>query len=213
MSLRWAACLSRGTQKKHHGVQSGSADRWDTDNQTGQNMQKKIVGLLVLVAWCSASFAQSKVYRCGNDYTNNEAEAKRRGCVVMEGGNVTVIQSQSQRSSPAQASGSGGRSTSSGTSSSSSSSSSAPSSGASVSSATQSSRDNDARSILETELKSSQDRLANLEVEYNNGYPVRTALELRNPQGYLERTGALKADIERTNSDIENLRREISRLR
>lgn len=172
-------------------------------------MHKKIVGLMVLAACCSASFAQNKVYRCGNDYTNNEAEAKRRGCVVMEGGNVTVIQSQAPRSAPAQTSGGGTRAASQSTAPSSS----AASSGSSVSSATQSSRDNDARSILEAELKSSQDRLANLEVEYNNGFPVRTALELRNPQGYLERTANLKAEIERANSDIESLRREISRLR
>ena len=182
-------------------------------NQKGQNMHKKIVGLMVLAVWCSAAMAQNRVYRCGNDYINNEAEAKRRGCVVMEGGNVTVIQSQSPRSAPLPSSSGSSRATSSGAASSSSSSSSAAAPGSSVSTATQSSRDSDARAILEAELNGAQERLANLEAEYNGGFPVRTALELRNPQGYLERTAALKADIERTNSDIESLRREISRLR
>lgn len=172
-------------------------------------MHKKIVGLMVLAVWCSASMAQNRVYRCGNDYTNNEAEAKRRGCVVMEGGNVTVIQSQSPRSAPMpSSSGSSARAAASGAPAST-----ASTAGASVSSATQSTRDNDARAILEAELKSAQERLANLEAEYNGGFPVRTALELRNPQGYLERTASLKADIERTTSDIESLRREIGRLR
>ncbi|MBS7781434.1 hypothetical protein KHY18_25860, partial [Acidovorax sp. CCYZU-2555] len=56
------------------------------------------------------------------------------------------------------------------------------------------------------------ERMAQLELEYNNGSPERSALELRNPQGYIERTANLKAQIARYQSDIEGLRREISRL-
>ena len=36
--------------------------------------------------------AQERVWRCGNEYTNNAADAQKRGCKVMEGGNVTVVQ-------------------------------------------------------------------------------------------------------------------------
>ena len=36
--------------------------------------------------------AQERVWRCGNEYTNNATDAQKRGCKIMEGGNVTVVQ-------------------------------------------------------------------------------------------------------------------------
>ena len=54
--------------------------------------------------------------------------------------------------------------------------------------------------------------VAELKAEYNDGNPVRTALELRNPQGYPERVAKLKADITRQESDIAGIRRELDRL-
>ncbi|RMX08020.1 hypothetical protein D8I35_02525 [Corticibacter populi] len=164
-------------------------------------MKKTSLGLWCLLAWCSVGFAQERVYRCGNEYTNNPVVAKERNCQPLEGGNVTVIQSSGTRATPpsrpaaapAQAS--------------------SASSASRVADTAQRSRDADARAILEAELKKSEERLAALQTEYNDGYPVRTALELRNPQGYLERTAELKANIERTQADIESIRREIARQR
>ena len=66
--------------------------------------------------------------------------------------------------------------------------------------------------ILQSELAKSQARLNELKTEYNDGNPVRTALELRNPQGYPERVEKLKADITRQESDIAGIRRELDRL-
>jgi hypothetical protein len=48
--------------------------------------------------------------------------------------------------------------------------------------------------------------------EYNNGEPQRNALELRNPQLYMERTAELKASVARSESDLAGIRRELSRL-
>lgn len=165
-------------------------------------MNKKIVGFLLLSVWCGVVLAQERIYRCGNDYTNNAADAKQRGCVVVEGGNVTVIQNQAPRPSTSRSTNAGSREATAGVARAST-----------IPAATQSSRDNDARAILEAELSNKQAKLESLETEYNGGYPVRTALELRNPQGYLERVAALKAEIERTQVDIESLQREIARLR
>ncbi|HWT20214.1 MAG TPA: hypothetical protein VN280_14965, partial [Variovorax sp.] len=38
------------------------------------------------------ALAQERVWRCGNEYTNNSTIAQQKGCKVMEGGNVTVVQ-------------------------------------------------------------------------------------------------------------------------
>ena len=76
----------------------------------------------------------------------------------------------------------------------------------------QRSRDSDARAIFESELRKAEARLAQLNKEYNNGNPERTALDLRNPQLYMERTAEIKANMARTASDIESIRRELGRL-
>ena len=73
------------------------------------------------------------------------------------------------------------------------------------------SRDRDARSILQAELERAQQRLQALQDEYNGGNPVKTALELRNPQVYMERLEALKANIARQEADIAGIQRELSR--
>ena len=48
--------------------------------------------------------------------------------------------------------------------------------------------------------------------EYNGGAPERNALDLRNPQRYMERTEELKASVARSESDIAGIKREIARL-
>ena len=47
---------------------------------------------LSLAAAAPLAWAQDKIYRCGNEYTNNATLAKERGCKVVEGGNVTVVE-------------------------------------------------------------------------------------------------------------------------
>ena len=76
----------------------------------------------------------------------------------------------------------------------------------------QQARDSDARAILEAELRKAESRQSGLMTEYNNGSPQRTALELRNPQGYPERVAKLKADIARQESDVAGIKRELDRL-
>ena len=73
-------------------------------------------------------------------------------------------------------------------------------------------RDSDARAILESELRKAEARHAELVKEYNGGQPERNALDLRNPQRYMERTAELKASVARSESDIAGIKRELSRL-
>ena len=184
-----------------------------------------LLSTLLLGAWCApAAWSQDRIYRCGNEYTNNASQAKDRGCKLVEGGNVTVLQSSRPAAASSGSSGSSSSSSSSAASSSSSSSSASSASGSSTPSAsspanaprvdtsTQRTRDSDARIIFEAELRKTESRLAELTKEYNNGAPERNALDLRNPQQYMDRTAELKANIARTTSDIESIRRELGRI-
>ena len=52
---------------------------------------------------CLPAQAQERIYRCGNEYTNNANQAKERGCKLVEGGNITVV--EGVRSAPASGAG------------------------------------------------------------------------------------------------------------
>lgn len=150
-------------------------------------------------AMLQPAWAQDRIYRCGNEYTNNAAQAKERGCKLVEGGNVTV---EGTRPAAAPAGGAA-----------------APSAvlPQPASNAPASRRPNSAlatpmRAILQDELRKAESRLADLRKEYNDGAPQRSALELRNPQGYIERTAELKAAVTRAEADVAGIKRELGRL-
>lgn len=163
----------------------------------------KTVFLLLLPAVLAAApaFAQERVWRCGNEYTNNAADAQRRGCKVMEGGNVTVVQGSARAASVPSAGGSGGAGAVR-----------APAGSPRVESADQRARDGEARSVLQAELRKAEARHAELLREYNNGEPEKQGSESRNYQKYLDRVAEMKAEIARSESDIAGIRREIGRL-
>ncbi|AGH83803.1 hypothetical protein MAFF241647_20880 [Ralstonia solanacearum] len=81
-----------------------------------------------------------------------------------------------------------------------------------VDSATQKSRDSERRRVLEAELSEEERKLQALQAEYNNGQPERQGNE-RNYQKYLDRTAQLKSDIERSQANVESIRRELSNLK
>ena len=47
---------------------------------------------LAVAALATQSHAQTRIFRCGNTYTNHVAEAQAKGCKPMEGGNITVVE-------------------------------------------------------------------------------------------------------------------------
>jgi hypothetical protein len=77
---------------------------------------------------------------------------------------------------------------------------------------TQRSRDGDRRRILEDELRAEEDRVARLREEFNNGEPERRGDE-RNYARYQERVQRMQEDIQRGETNIVALRREIASLR
>lgn len=162
-------------------------------------MKKTLITLLLIAASAPAAWAQDRIYRCGNEYTNNAQQAKERGCKLVEGGNVTVLQGSRPAAAPAAGGGAAASPSS-------------PPSAPRVSTNDQKARDADARAILESELRKAEARHAELVKEYNGGAPERNALDLRNPQRYMERTAELKASVARSESDIAGIKREIARL-
>lgn len=152
----------------------------------------KIVFLIPLLASVAgtASWAQDRIYRCGNEYTNTVSEAQSKNCKLISGGNVTVVQAHKPAARPAGNGQPGPR----------------------VDSADQRSKDSDSRLILESELKKAEARHLELQKEYNNGEPEKLGPETRNHQKYLDRVAELKASIARNESDIDGIRRELSRV-
>ena len=154
----------------------------------------------IAVAASAASAADTPdttvTYRCpNNDYKNtiSAKEAERLGCKKLEGAPVTVIQMTKPRPSGTavpSASGSGA---------------------ARVDPTAQRARDSDARRILENELRSEEDRLAEMKKEFNNGQPERQGNE-KNYQSYVDRVGQLSAAIARKEADIAAIRRELQKL-
>lgn len=157
-----------------------------------------MVALLSCGVWSSAAAQDGVIYKCpGNLYTGTitPKEAGDKGCKALEGGSVTVIQAPPVRRAPAPSIATGA---------------SRPADSR-VEPADQRARDTDKRRILEGELRREEDRLTGLKLEYNNGQPERRGDE-KNYQKYLDRTAELKAGIERSESDVAALRRELGKL-
>jgi hypothetical protein len=136
----------------------------------------------------------STYYVCpGNTFTNTitAKEAEQRGCKQREAQQPTTIAGPRPRAS-ADATG-------------------ARTNEGRVDSAEQRARDSDARRILEQELKREESELATLRAEYRDGQPERRGDE-RNFQKYMDRSAAMKAAISRKESDVEAIRRELSKL-
>jgi predicted RNase H-like nuclease (RuvC/YqgF family) len=163
------------------------------------------LGVAAALCCGAAAAAQGNglVYRCpGNIYTDSISakEAQEKGCRTLEGAPVTVIQTVKPRpeGKPVPAQAGAGRSAE----------------GRAqdrIDPNEQRSRDNDARRILEAELKAETERLGALQREFNNGEPERRGEE-RNYQKYQDRVAELKAGIARKEVDIAALKRELAKL-
>ena len=146
------------------------------------------LSLFVTFLLGSFAYAQSPVYRCGNEYTNQVASDKAGACKLVSAVTVTVIPApQSVRGVPATV----------------------PTTSTSHE---QKKKDADARWILETELKKLEARQTDLKTEYKQGAPEKQGAESRNHQKYLDRIAQLKDSLSRNAEDIAGLRRELERL-
>lgn len=161
-------------------------------------MKQTVLAVLGALVVCVSAQAQERIYRCGNEYTNTVSPAQAKGCKLVEGGNVTVVQgTRPGKVATPKVAGSGP---------------SPASSNARVDVSEQKSRDSDARLILQSELTKAEARQAELLKEFNNGAPEKRGDEARNYQKYLDRVAELKASLARNESDIAGIRRELGRV-
>ena len=152
---------------------------------------------IAVASTAQAQAGNTVVYRCPGPpvlYTDamSANEAKEKNCRTIEGATITVIQGQRPRVAAAPASG-------------------VRSPGDKVDPGQQRARDSDARRILEDELKKEEDKLAELQKDYNNGNPERRGDE-RNFQKYQDRVVELKASVGRKESDIAAIKRELAKM-
>ena len=162
-----------------------------------------IISLVIFALSSHLAFAQSTIYRCGNEYTNDATDAKARGCKVLIGGNVTVIQTAKKSNS----------SNSNNSTVISPKSNNNASNTPRVDNLDQRARDSDAKLILESELRKTEQKLDQLKKEYNNGEPEKMASEVKNNQKYLDRIVDMRAQMLRTENDIAGIKRELNRFK
>jgi hypothetical protein len=147
--------------------------------------------------------AQEQIYRCGQEYTNAPKDTSR--CERLSPQSVTVIPGlkPARSAEPAVLPSSPSVTPS------------APSTLAAVpalvADAPQRQRDQQARTIVVTELERTRQRHAELVQEYKQGAPTKTEAEVSSPHKYPERVASLKAAIERHERDIDSLQRELAR--
>ncbi|MGA2550481.1 MAG: DUF4124 domain-containing protein [Burkholderiaceae bacterium] len=143
---------------------------------------------LAALFWMGAACAQSEIYQCTDE--NGKVEYKNtgitKGCKKMTVEPVVVPKLTGPTAKT-------------------------PTNFPKVDNDTQKSRDSDRRRILEDELKVQEAKLADLEKTFNNGEPERQGDE-RNYQRYLDRVQQLKDEIARTQSDIDSIKSELSKL-
>ena len=164
-----------------------------------------ILALAALLACAAPRFALAQAatatyYQCpGNVFTNtiSAKEAEARKCTPREAREPTTIAGPKPRA--AAASGVSAAPGGSGPIA------------ARVDPAAQRARDSDARRILETELRTEEERLAALQKDFNNGEPERQGNE-RNYQKYLDRVAEMRSAISRKEADIAAIKREITKL-
>lgn len=166
-----------------------------------QTQRSLVLAGAMLLTLPAHAQGDATVYKCpGNPVLYTDAisaqEAKTKGCSMLDGNPITVISPPKRAASTSAP---------------------APAPVASrppesrVDPQEQRARDSDARRILEAELQREQQRLAEMQAEYNNGEPERQGSE-RNYQKYIDRVNDLKAGIARKENDIAALKRELSKV-
>ena len=154
--------------------------------------------------WAGAAGAQTTVYKCVDAQGRVEfTDTNKRGCKALD--LPGYIPAPPQRSAPPPAVRQGSLAPAPAAAPS-------PANFPRVDTSQQRVRDDDRREILNEELRAEEQKLAEQKREFNNGEPARNGNE-RNYAKYQERVGQMREDINRTERNIEALRREIANIR
>jgi len=173
-----------------------------------------LAGAAAALLPASAALAQGQIWRCGNEYTNQPGERpEARGCRLLQGGNLSIVEGRRPTPPNPDAASAAAPSTA------------APSAAPRTQPASserppsqrverteQQARDRDARLILETELRRAQERVRELQAEFNQGRPQPLPHERGDAARLQERTEELRRRLERAQGDVTAIEREIRRL-
>jgi hypothetical protein len=162
-------------------------------------MKTSFSAVLLFAAVAGYAHAQSDVFLCVDDRGNKEYKntGATKGCKRVELQGITMIPSPYKKPALQTVAARGAM----------------PSADfPKVDGSIQKARDNDRRQILLDEMKSEEQRLANLKKEFNNGEPERRGDE-KNFAKYQERVAIMKEDIVRSENNVEALKREINNLK
>jgi septal ring factor EnvC (AmiA/AmiB activator) len=155
---------------------------------------------LLLSSITSHTFAQSDVFVCVNDNGTREYKntGATKGCKRVDLQGISMIPSPYKK--PMVQTASMVRPAAS------------PADFPRVDGTVQRARDNDRLQILSEEMKTEERKLTDLKKTYNSGQPERNGDE-RNYAKYQDRVATMKEDVNRTEKNIEALRREIGNLK
>jgi hypothetical protein len=161
-------------------------------------MKHQFLIILLAISGANLAHAQSEIFLCddgkgGKTYQNTGAS---KGCKKVDLPGITTIPGLPRRSSTTTAS----RPATS------------PADFPRIDSTQQKSRDNDRRQILLDEMKTEEQKLADIKKEYNSGEPERRGDE-KNYAKYQDRVANLKEDLGRSEKNIDALKREIGNLK
>jgi len=158
-------------------------------------MKSSIVFALVLAASIDSTALAQGVYLCTQPNGTREYRntGDTRGCRKLELEAISTIPSTSSSSPQAKLDSSG-------------------LAFPKIESQVQKRRDQDRMQILLEEVRTEEGKLAELKKEFQNGEPERQGGE-RNYAKYQDRVAMMKEEMQRTEKNIEALRREISQLK
>jgi hypothetical protein len=164
-------------------------------------MKQQLIGLALVAAAAGHVHAQSEVFLCVDETGKKEYKntGTTKGCKKIDLPGITMIPAPPTARKPVVQTAAAKPSAS-------------PSDFPKVDGDTQKTRDNDRRQILADEMKSEEQKLANLKKEFNSGEPERRGDE-RNYAKYQERVATMKDEISRSEKNIEALKREIGNLK
>lgn len=162
-------------------------------------MKIQLSALILLASALGYAHAQGDVYLCMNDNGTKEYKntGTTKGCKRVDLQGITMIPSPYKKPLVQTVA---ARTTA------------APAEFPKIDSSMQRVRDNDRMQILLDEMKTEEQKYANLKKDFNNGEPERQGNE-KNYAKYQERVALMKEDMNRAEKNIEALKREISNLK
>jgi len=160
-------------------------------------MKRLLSAILLWAAALGYAHAQNDVYLCVDQHGTKEYKntGATKGCKKVDLPPLTVT-APVQRAVPAASARPGA----------------APADFPKIDGSTQRARDNDRKQILQDEMTREEQKLATLKKDYSEGEAERQGSERNSPKSQ-ERVASIKEAIERSEKNVEALKREMGKLK